>query len=62
MPSVKQIAGGMCCMPQGAGIPMLGENLERWDGVRVGRVVQEGGDVCVPTMSSCWCMAETITI
>ena len=49
-------------MTQGARILVLGENLERWDGVRVGREVQEGEDICAPMTDSCWHMAETITI
>ena len=27
---------------------MLCNNLERWDGMGVGREVQEGGDICKP--------------
>ena len=32
---------------------MLCDNLEGWDGVRGGREVQEGGDICIPTADSC---------
>ena len=28
-------------------------NLERWDGVRDGREVQKGGDICIPMADSC---------
>ena len=32
---------------------MLCDNLEGEDGERLGREVQEGGDICVPTADSC---------
>ena len=32
------------------------------DAVGSGREVQEGGDTCIPTASSCRCMVETDTI
>ena len=38
----------------------LCDNLEEWDGMRGGKEVQEGGDICKPMADSCWCMAETI--
>ena len=28
-------------------------NLEEWVGVRVGREVQKGGDICIPMADSC---------
>ena len=28
-------------------------NLEGWDGERVGREVQKGGDICIPMADSC---------
>ena len=37
---------------------MLSDNLEGWDGIRDGREVQEGGDICIFMGDSC-CMAET---
>ena len=33
--------------------PGLCINLERWDGVRDGREVQKGGDICIPMADSC---------
>ena len=39
----------------------MSHNLEGWDGVGGGREVPEGGDVCIPMVDSCWCMAETST-
>ena len=39
--------------------PGLWHNLEGWDGVRGGREVPEGGDICRPKVDLCWCMAET---
>ena len=41
--------------------PVLCDNLEGWDGVGGGMEVQEGGDMCIPVVGSCWCMAETNT-
>ena len=32
---------------------MLFDSLEGWDGVRGGREVQEGGDICIPMADSC---------
>ena len=32
---------------------MFSDNLEGWDGVRGGREVQEGGDMCIPVADSC---------
>ena len=32
------------------------------DRVGGGKEVQEGGDICMPTADSCWCLAETNTI
>ena len=40
---------------------VLCDNLEEWDGVGVGREVQEGGNICIPMADSCRCMAETNT-
>ena len=37
------------CFPDGS----AGDNLEGWDGVRGGREVQEGGDICIPMVNSC---------
>ena len=36
----------------------LCNNLEGWERVGGGREVQEGGDICIPMASSCWCMVE----
>ena len=33
-------------------------NLEGWDGERVGREVQKGGDICIPMADSCWGLTE----
>ena len=32
---------------------VLCDNLEEWDGVGVGREVQEGGNICIPMADSC---------
>ena len=32
---------------------MLYDNLEGWDGVQVGREVQEGGGIRIPMADSC---------
>ena len=39
--------------------PGLCNNLEEWDGKRCGKVVQEGGEICMPMADSCGCLAET---
>ena len=38
---------------------MLYDDVEVWDGMGGGREVQEGGDICVPMIDSCGCVAET---
>ena len=38
---------------------MLCDNLEGWDGMGGGRVVQERGDVHIPMTDLCCCMSET---
>ena len=42
--------------------PGLCDNLDGWDGMGGARDVQEAGDMCIPMVDSCWCMAETHTI
>ena len=42
--------------------PVLCDNLEEWEGEGDGKGVQEGGDMCVPSADSSWCMAKTISI
>ena len=37
----------------------LWNNLEGWEGERVGREVQEIGDICIPMADSCWYLAKT---
>ena len=32
---------------------MFCDNLEGWDGVRGGKEVPEGGDICIPLADSC---------
>ena len=32
---------------------MLCDNLDGWDGVRGGREVQDGEDMCIPMADSC---------
>ena len=41
---------------------MLCDNPERWDGIRGGREVQGGGDICIPMADSFCYMEETNTI
>ena len=41
---------------------MFCDNLEGWDGLGVGKEVQERGDVCIPMADSCCCMAEANTM
>jgi len=43
---VKWIATGILCMSQGTQTGTR-DNLEGWDGVGVGREVQEGGDIYI---------------
>ena len=50
----------ICCMTQGDQIRALWQL--GWDGVGTEKEVQEGGDVCIPSVDSCWYMAETNTI
>ena len=40
----------------------LCDNLERWDGVGVGREIQEGGDICILVADSCSCLTEAKAI
>ena len=42
--------------------PGLCNNPEEWEGVGGEREVHEGGDTCIPTADSRWCMAEANTI
>ena len=41
---------------------MLCDNLEVWDGVGNGRVVQGGGDIRIHVADSCYCIAEANTV
>lgn len=41
---------------------MLGGHLEGWGGVGGKKVVQEGGNVCIPEANSCRYTAETNTL
>ena len=41
----------------GSSIPVLWDNLKEWDRVGGGMEIQEGGEICIPTDDSCWCMA-----
>ena len=41
---------------------VLCDNLKGWDGEEGGRGAQEGGDLCVLNVDSCWCVVKTITI
>lgn len=34
-------------------VPVLCDNLEKWDAVRGGREVSEGGDMCILRAESC---------
>ena len=36
--------------------------MNLWDDVRGERKVQQGGDICIPMVDTCWCMAEINTI
>ena len=40
----------------------LCNNLEGWEGKEDGRETQEGGNICISTAYSRWCLAETNTI
>ena len=42
--------------------PVICNNLEGCDGVRSGRKVHEGGDICIRMPDSCCCMAEQLKI
>ena len=37
----------------------LCNNLEGWEWAGGGREIQEGGDICTPMISSCWCVTES---
>ena len=52
LPHVKQIASGNLLHDTGSSNLVLCDNLERWDGVGVGKKVQ-GEDICVPMSDSC---------
>ena len=53
LPYVEQIARGNLLCDAENPKRMLCDNLEGWDGVRGGREVQEGGDICMPMADSC---------
>ena len=61
LPYVKQITSGDLLYEAGSSNLMTYDNLEGWDGMGVGRKVQEGGVTCIPTTDSYGCMAETNT-
>jgi len=42
--------------------PELCDNLEEWDGIEGRREAPEEGNICIPMVDPCWCMAETNTI
>ena len=44
--SIRELKQGLC------------NNLEGMYGEGDGKEVQEGGNICVPTADSCWCLAE----
>ena len=52
-PCVKYIARGNLLSDAGSSDPLLGDNLEGWGGVRVGREFQEGKDICILMTDSC---------
>ena len=52
---------GICSLTPELKLVLCG-NLEQWEGVRGGREIQEGMDMCIPIADSCWCMAETNSI
>ena len=47
-PHVKDTASGNVLYDAGSSNLVLCDNLEGWDGVRGGREVQEGADICIP--------------
>ena len=49
---------GICCMAQETQTEALYQP-RGVDGEGDGREVQKGGDICIPTANSCWCLAET---
>ena len=57
-----QIASGNLLYDAVSSSPRLCDNLEGWDGVGGGSVVQEGVDICIPMVDSCWRVAETNAI
>ena len=61
LPYVKQITSGDLLYEAGSSNPVTYDNLEGWDGMGVGREVQEGGVTCIPVTDSYGCMAETNT-
>ena len=60
---IKQIASGNFYMTQGAHPnSVLWNNLEGWNRMGSGSIIQEGEDICIPMANSCLFMAETNTI
>ena len=47
------IVNGKLPFRAGSSASLFSDNLEGWDGVRGGREVQEGGDMCIPGADSC---------
>ena len=50
---VKQVPSGNLLNDTGNSNLVFFDNLEEWDGVGSERVVQEGGNTCMPTVGSC---------
>ena len=62
LPHVKQTATGNVLHDTGAHIRFSLTTRGEVDGVGGSREVQESGDICIPMVDSCSCMAETNTI
>ena len=54
--TMPKIASGDLLCDVGSSNLVLCGNLEGWDGVGGGRKAQEGGDIYLPVVDSCWCM------
>ena len=52
LPYAKQVARGNLLHDAGSSNLVICDNLEGWDGVGVGREVQDGGDICIPVTDS----------
>ena len=58
LPYVKEIANGSLLYDAGIPKQVFCDHLEGWEGQGGGRGIKEGGNICIPTVISCWCMQK----